>query len=115
MSYRQLADALTEQAPFFGAVVTGEMVSNGKPHPEPYLRASELLGVPIDRCLALEDSRPGVASAHASGARTVGVQRLSVLDPLPGLSRVRSLDALTDDAIARIMAGEVIDELGGET
>jgi HAD superfamily hydrolase (TIGR01509 family) len=115
MSYRFLADALTDVAPYFGTVVAGDDVTHGKPHPEPYLMAAERLGVPIERCLAIEDSPSGIRSANASGARAVGVRRLSALDPLPGLSRVRSLDSLTEDAIARIMAGEVLDELGDET
>ncbi|MCJ7827467.1 MAG: HAD family hydrolase [Demequinaceae bacterium] len=111
MSYQQLADALVEQIPVFDAVVTGDMVTNGKPHPESYLRAAEILGIPIERCLAIEDSRPGVASAYASGARTVAVRRLSVIDPIEGLSRVTSLDSLTDEVIVQIMGGAVIDEL----
>jgi HAD superfamily hydrolase (TIGR01509 family) len=113
-SQSQLAEALTEQAPPFGAVITGDMITNGKPDPESYLKAAELLGVPIERCLAIEDSRTGVSSAHASGARTVGVARLTPLEPLAGVSRVRSVDSLTDEAIASIMGGAVIDELGDE-
>lgn len=114
MSYGMLADALIAQADVFGAVVTGENVTNGKPHPEPYLKAAEDLGVPIERCLAIEDSPSGIRSAHASGARAVGVKRLTPVEPLPGLSRVTSLDTLTDEVIAAIMGGAVIDELGDE-
>jgi beta-phosphoglucomutase-like phosphatase (HAD superfamily) len=114
MSYRTLTDALTDQAPVFEVVVSGDIVANGKPHPEPYLMAAELLGVPIERCLAIEDSGPGVASAHASGARTVGVVRLNPIESLPGLSRVESLDILTDDVIGAIMGGEVVDEFAEE-
>jgi HAD superfamily hydrolase (TIGR01509 family) len=114
MSYRRLAEAVTDREPAFGAVVAGDMVSNGKPHPEPYLKAAELLGVPIASCLAIEDSGPGVASAHAAGARTVGIQRLIPIQSLPGISRVASLDSLTDEAIAAIMAGAVVDELVDE-
>lgn len=114
MSYAMLADAFVEQADVFAAVVTGESVTNGKPHPEPYLKAASLLGVPIERCLAIEDSPLGIRSAHASGARVVAIKRLTPLDPLPGMSRLRTLDTLTDGAIATIMRGEVIDELGDE-
>ena len=112
MSYRSLADAFIGAAGAFDAVVTGEFVVNGKPHPEPYLTAAADLGVPIERCLAIEDSPSGIRSARASGARTVAVRRLTPLDPLPGVSRVRSLDSLTDDAIGAIMRGRVLDELG---
>ena len=115
MSYAMLAGALLEHADVFRAVVTGEVVANGKPHPEPYLRAAQMLGVPIERCLAIEDSPSGIRSAHASGARTVAVRRLTPLEPLPGMSRVTSLDVLTDEVIAAIMGGAVLDELGDST
>jgi HAD superfamily hydrolase (TIGR01509 family) len=112
MSYASLADAFIRAAGAFESVVTGDFVVNGKPHPEPYLTAAAELGVPIERCLAIEDSPSGVRSALASGARTVAVRRLTPLDPLPGISRVRSLDSLTDAAIGAIMDGLVLDELG---
>ncbi len=115
MSYMPLAEAFMESSGDFDVVVTGEQVSRGKPDPEPYLTAARRLGLPLDRCLAIEDSPSGTRSAHASGAVTVAVRRLTPLEPLPGMSRVRSLDALTDDAIARVMAGEVLDELGDAT
>ena len=114
MSYASLADAFIASAGSFDAVVTGETVSQGKPHPESYLTAAAKLGVPIERCLAIEDSPSGTRSAHASGARTVGVRRLTPLDPFPGMSRVRSLDSLTDVAIEAIMGGVTFDELGDE-
>ena len=112
MSYASLADAFIRAAGAFESVVTGEVVANGKPHPEPYLTAASELGVPIERCLAIEDSPSGVRSALASGARTVAVRRLTPLDPLPGMSRVRTLDSLTDEVIGAIMGGLVLDELG---
>jgi HAD superfamily hydrolase (TIGR01509 family) len=60
----------------FAAVVTRQDVENGKPDPEPYLKASALLGsAPMD-VLALEDSHAGVRSAHAAGCMTVMVPDL---------------------------------------
>lgn len=66
--------ALTELAldtigrEFFDVIVCGDEVDGlNKPHPEPYLRAARLLGVEADRCVAIEDSRPGTASAAAAG------------------------------------------------
>ena len=112
MSYASLADAFIRSAGAFESVVTGDFVVNGKPHPEPYLTAAAELGVPIERCLAIEDSPSGIRSAQASGARTVAVRRLTPLDPLPGVSRVRSLDSLSDRVIGEIRAGRVLDELG---
>lgn len=55
----------------FRAVVTRQDCVEGKPHPEPYLTASKLLGAAPARVLALEDSHAGVRSAHAAGCMTV--------------------------------------------
>jgi HAD superfamily hydrolase (TIGR01509 family) len=51
----------------FAAVVSSAEVARGKPAPDVFLRACELLGVPAQRTLAIEDSGPGVDSAHAAG------------------------------------------------
>lgn len=67
------AHALT---PRFRAVVTRQDVVEGKPHPEPYLHASKLLGFEPGEVLALEDSYAGVSSAHAAGCMTVMVPDL---------------------------------------
>lgn len=48
-------------------------VKNGKPAPDPFLRAAELLGVPAADCLVFEDAVSGVQSGSASGMRVVAV------------------------------------------
>jgi HAD superfamily hydrolase (TIGR01509 family) len=75
MSIRRLALAVVDAMGFeaFAHVVAGDDVEHSKPHPAAYLRAAELLGVDPARCVAIEDSPPGVASAVASGAATIGV------------------------------------------
>ncbi|WP_227589841.1 HAD family hydrolase [Demequina pelophila] len=111
-SYRLFADAFVSRAPdAFAAVVAGDDVERGKPAPDPYLLAAQRLGVPIERCVAIEDSRTGIASAHASGAATLGVHRLVPIEPRPGLSRVRSLEGLDVAFLGRLVQGEVVDEL----
>jgi len=60
----------------FRAVVTREDVDNGKPHPEPYLKAAALLGAAPEDVLALEDSHAGVTSAHAAGCMVVMIPDL---------------------------------------
>ncbi|MCR6713466.1 MAG: HAD family phosphatase [Demequina sp.] len=113
MSYRQLADALLARVPeAFAVVVTGDEVSKGKPDPEAYLVAAKRLGVDITQCVAFEDSIAGVASALASGARTVGVERLIPIEARDGLSRVATLAGLTVEDVRDIAAGHVIDRLG---
>ena len=53
---------------FFDVTVCGDEVEGlNKPHPRPYLKAAELLGVAPEQCVAVEDSPPGTASAVAAG------------------------------------------------
>ncbi|QIS11808.1 HAD family hydrolase [Nocardia arthritidis] len=53
----------------FDVVVTRQDVTNGKPHPEPYLTALSALGGEVETALALEDSTNGLRAAHAAGLR----------------------------------------------
>ncbi len=55
----------------FRVVISSEEVPRGKPSPDVYLRAAELLGIPAERCLAIEDSANGIRSAKAAGMRVV--------------------------------------------
>ena len=48
--------------------VTGDMVSQSKPHPESYLKAAEAAGFPPEECLVLEDSFNGIRAGRAAGA-----------------------------------------------
>ncbi len=63
-------------APRFRGVVTRDDVTHGKPHPEPYLKASTILGHHPSEILAIEDSPTGVASAHAAGLMTLMIPDL---------------------------------------
>ena len=75
MSIGRMAHHVADRLGFVGfdAVVSGDDVAQSKPHPEPYLRGAELLGVDPAHCLAIEDSEPGIRSAVAAGAVTIGV------------------------------------------
>lgn len=115
MSYASLATAAITRIPdAFAAVVTGDEVTNGKPHPESYLLAADRLGVKIGDCVAIEDSPAGVGAAYASGARTIAVKRLTPIVPRPGLSRVHSLQRIGLDELVDISYGRTIDDLGLE-
>ncbi len=59
--------------PIPGALVTGDDVIRGKPAPDPYLIGAERLGVPVARCVVIEDAPAGVASGKAAGMRVVGI------------------------------------------
>lgn len=54
-------------------MVTAEDVKHGKPHPEPYLRGAELLGVPPSLCLVIEDAPAGIQAAKAGGMKVIGL------------------------------------------
>ncbi len=61
---------------YFDAVITGDMVTNGKPHPEIYLKAAEALGVPPQECIAFEDSKNGIRSAYRAGMYPIQIPDL---------------------------------------
>ena len=63
----------------FHALITRDVQTQGKPHPEPFLKAAEALGVAPEDCLALEDSHNGVRAAAAAGMMTIMVP--DMLDP----------------------------------
>jgi HAD superfamily hydrolase (TIGR01509 family) len=75
----------------FDVVVCGDEVTMPKPDPEPYRTAAALLGVPIEDCVAIEDSPTGVASALASGAVVLAVPAELELPPTDGVHLRRSL------------------------
>jgi HAD superfamily hydrolase (TIGR01509 family) len=83
----------------FRGVVTREDVTNGKPHPEPYLKASTMLGHLPDDVLAIEDSPTGVASAHAAGLMTIMVPDLIQPDE-DTRGRVVLVGSSLDDVLA---------------
>ena len=59
--------------PRFHAIIARGDYDNGKPSPDPFLKAAERLGIDPAHCLALEDSHNGVRSAAAAGMMTVMV------------------------------------------
>ena len=64
---------LSDISDLFDAIVTAEDVTLGKPHPEAFLKAAELLGVKPDECLVMEDSDLGIEAALKSGMKAIKV------------------------------------------
>jgi len=85
----------------FATVVTGDQVSQGKPHPEPYLTGAARLGVEAGDCIAFEDSAPGCRSAMAAGAFTI-----TVPSPTTAENRVGDVHL---DGLAGITLDDVLD------
>jgi sugar-phosphatase len=52
-------------------LVTSSDITNGKPHPEPYLKAASLLGYPASACVVVEDAPAGIQAGRAAGARVI--------------------------------------------
>lgn len=104
MSYESFARVLVDSLPAgtFEVVVTGDMVENGKPHPEPYLRAAHDLALAPEQCVAIEDSATGVRSAVAAGVPTLAVPHLVEIPQLDGLVVVPDLAAVSLDDLPRL-------------
>lgn len=86
MSMSRMANQVVDQMPFhaFDVVVAGDDVVFGKPHPEPYLKAAELLGVNPEDCIAFEDSLTGLRSAEAAGTIAIGIPNIIPIPEKPG-------------------------------
>lgn len=112
MSEPILANEVCSQLPAgtFSFVVTGDVVSRGKPHPEPYElafdRLSELVpDLSKNRVVAIEDSLPGVTSARAAGLVTLGVPHFLPLPPDAGRHEWDTLDGRTAADLASLVSG----------
>ena len=77
----------------FDTILTHDDVVHGKPHPDLYLLAAARLGVRPGACIAIEDSNPGIAAAHAAGA--VAIMVPDILQPT-GETRQKCAAVLPD-------------------
>ena len=101
MSYTRLADAVVAAlAPgTFDVIVTGDQVMDGKPHPEAYLTAAARLGVDPARCVAIEDSPTGIASAEAAGCVVVAIPHAVPVDAADSRTLATSMTTLTAEKL----------------
>ena len=88
----------------FKALVIGDELEHGKPHPLPYLEGLRLAGAAASASLAFEDSRSGIQSATAAGIATIGMRTgLSHADLLAA-GAVASARAFDDPELIRLVA-----------
>ncbi len=66
---------------YFDIVITGEMVKNGKPHPDIYLLAAQGCGVSASDCFVIEDALSGLQAGRGAGAQTIAIPDARWLDP----------------------------------
>jgi mannitol-1-/sugar-/sorbitol-6-phosphatase len=67
-------------------IVTSSDITNGKPHPEPYLKGAAILGVNPADCIVLEDVPAGIRSGKAAGARVIALRTTATEEELRAAS-----------------------------
>ncbi len=84
-------------ASYVSAVVGAESVTQGKPHPQPFLLALARAGIPAERGIAVEDSAAGARSALAAGLATYLISLSGPPPRVPGVAgRISRLDELVE-------------------
>lgn len=63
----------------FQVIVGGDMITNGKPNPDIFLKAAELLGLAPEECIVVEDSPAGIRAGVAAGMKVVLVPDQAVI------------------------------------
>lgn len=111
MSERNLASEVVAALDYdyFEFLVTGDEVTNGKPHPEPYLQAVAQLNesdpeLNVLNCVALEDSVPGVTSAVAAGVATIAIPHAVPIPADPRHAMWETLSGKTYDDVSAALA-----------
>jgi beta-phosphoglucomutase-like phosphatase (HAD superfamily) len=95
----------------FSAIVGAGDVANGKPHPEPYLRAMRALrgvaaGLQPAECVVIEDSMPGIAAARAAGMTVVAVTNSYPAERLTAAQHVvDSLERVSPASLRALLGG----------
>ena len=85
-------------------IVTADVVTNGKPHPEPYLKGAEILGIAPADCVVIEDSTSGAKAGHAAGCKVLAttfshrIDQLAAADWIVGSLAEVKISILLEDA-----------------
>lgn len=96
----ELIKALLGLDRYLDVFVSGEMVARGKPAPDIFLKAAELLQVEPRHCLVIEDAVAGIEAAHAAGMYAIAVTGRR---DLPGLRAAELVvHDLTEVSVERI-------------
>jgi beta-phosphoglucomutase family hydrolase len=83
---------------FFKAVISGDMVTKGKPDPQIFLLAAQKAGVSPKKCVVIEDGRSGMEAARAAGMKCIGLVK-DISDQYPTSILITSLAELTPEFI----------------
>ncbi|QMU31102.1 HAD family hydrolase [Adhaeribacter radiodurans] len=89
---------------YFSAVVDATQVTKGKPDPQIYLRAAEILKIAPDKCVVMEDSTVGVEAGQKAGMKVVGITTTHSREELDHTDLViDNFDELTIDQLETLL------------
>jgi HAD superfamily hydrolase (TIGR01509 family) len=88
----------------FKAVIIGDELPHGKPHPMPYLEGLRAVCAAPELSFAFEDSRSGVQSASAAGIATIGIRTSLVHGDLVAAGAVCSAENFDDPELVQLVA-----------
>ena len=80
----------------FDKIVAAGDVSRGKPHPEVFFKAADLIGVSPDRCVVFEDSFSGIEAGIAGGMKVVALTTTNARSSLEGTGAHLIADSFAD-------------------
>jgi len=103
-----ILDAL-KLRPFFHVILTGDEITQSKPHPEIYTKTAQKLGLLPADCVALEDSFAGIEAAKRAGMKCVAVASTFSESELrahaPADLVIQSLEALNLQKLRQLFGG----------
>lgn len=95
---------------YFGAVIDGSQVKQGKPAPDVFLQAGARLGLPPSACVVIEDAPAGIRAARAANMTAVGVtttHRADQLNEAGAHVLFDSIQSLTPDLLRSAAASRL--------
>jgi HAD superfamily hydrolase (TIGR01509 family) len=88
----------------FSVIVHAGMITYSKPHPEIFLKASSLLNLKGNECIAVEDTQRGIESAKAAGMKTLGILTSGTKDRLKDADKIiKNYREITPEVLSGII------------
>jgi mannitol-1-/sugar-/sorbitol-6-phosphatase len=111
-AWRALAEMRLTAAglPLPKVMVPVDEIRSGKPDPEGFLRAAELLGIAPEECLVFEDTRPGIEAGLNAGMQVVGLLTTVPVERLRHRPLIRDFDDVSIELDMQGMEVEVKDQ-----
>ncbi|MEN3013461.1 MAG: HAD family phosphatase [Endomicrobiia bacterium] len=88
----------------FDVIITADKIKKRKPHPEPYLKAIELLKAEIEKSVAVENSPTGVLSAKTAGLKCIAITTTLPKEKL----KLADIVISTHKELKKILMGEIV-------